>query len=275
VTASADTRSHDPGAPLAGRSVIVTRTADQARAIVEPLENLGVEVLAFPVIAVVDPPDWGPVDEAIGRLREYQWIVLTSANAVRCFFARLEDTAGGRESLGDVEFAVVGTATASALRAQGIEPHLIPADFTAEGLIEEFRELQVGEGYRVLIPRALEAREVLPDTLREWGATVDIAPVYQTVKGEPDPAVIDRLQAGSVDAATFTSPSTFRNFRSMLQEAGVDADATLHSMALASIGPVTSADLRALGVEPAVEAVQPTDAALVAGIVEQVRGPAR
>jgi len=186
VSIASDTSTLDPGAPLAGRSVIVTRAADQARALAEPLEALGAEVLYFPVIAIADPPDWSLADEAIGRVGEYHWIVLTSANAVRSFFARAQQQGLSLEQIAEPEFAVVGTATASALRSYGIEPHLVPADFSAEGLVEEFRKLRMGEGYRVLLPRALEGRDVLPDALKSWGVTVDVTPVYQTVKGEPD-----------------------------------------------------------------------------------------
>ncbi len=85
----------------------------------------------------------------------------------------------------------------------------------------------ISEGTHVLIPRALEARELLPDTLRAWDATVDVVPVYETVPGKPDPQVFERLREATVDAATFTSPSTFRNFKAMLDSAGLDADSTL------------------------------------------------
>jgi len=211
VPAASDTPTLDTGAPLAGRSVIVTRAEDQARALADPLEALGAEVLPFPVIAIADPPDWSLADEAIARIGEYHWIV-------------------------------------------------------AEGLVEEFRRLQVGEGYRIMLPRALDGRDVLPDALRSWGVIVDVAPVYQTVKGEPGPGVIERLREGSVDVATFTSPSTFRNFASMLQAAGLDADKALRAMALASIGPVTSDAIRGLGHEVAIEPDRSTVTELVAAV---------
>ncbi len=139
MSSDVDTHAHDSGAPLAGRSVIVTRAAEQAGALAEPLEALGAEVLAFPVIATVDPPDWGPADEAIGRVSQYHWIVLTSANAVRFFFGRLEHHGLDIDAVAEPSFAVVGSATAKALRALGIEPHLVPEDYTAEGLVEGVR----------------------------------------------------------------------------------------------------------------------------------------
>jgi len=255
------------GAPLAGRSVIVTRTAAQSKALSEPLEELGATVIAFPVIATVEPEDWSPADEAIGRLSSYDWVVFTSANAVRCFFDRVSNRGVDPSALGDVSIAVVGRATAAALRSSGFEPDVVPTDFRAEGLVAEFDRLGVGSGTRVLIARALEAREILPETLRDRGASVDVVPVYRTLRGEPDPEVISRLAAGEVDAVTFTSPSTFRCFRELLSVGGLDADSVLRTVAIASIGPVTSDAVRAASHEVAVEPEEYTVPGLVGAIV--------
>lgn len=283
MTAVADTTQNASGAPLAGRSVVVTRTAEQSRALAGPLEALGAQVIAFPVIATVEPEDWLPVDAAIERLDSYDWLVLTSANAVRCFFDRIvaksndflapfhggEDSDGGGDGSGTrPRIAVVGTATQRALEARGLEADLVPADFRAEGLVDEFVRLGVGEGTRVLLPRALEAREILPDTLRERGATVDVVPVYRTVRAEPDPSAVAQIAGGTIDAVTFTSPSTFRNFREVLAAAGYDADETLRSLAIASIGPVTSEAVRAAGHHVALEPAEYTVEGLVGALVE-------
>ena len=264
MVSGADTHKPNSGAPLDGRSVIVTRTRQQSRALVKPLEALGAQVLVFPVIATVDPEDWGPADRAIAQLARYDWVVLTSANAVRAFVARLHHAGMGVSALADVRVAVVGSATATVLAEAGIMPDLIPEDFRAEGLLDSFDELGVGAGARVLLPRALEAREVLPDTLRLRGAVVDVVPVYRTVLGEPEPRVIERLRSGSVDAVTFTSPSTFRNFRTLVDGAGLDADDVLRGLVIASIGPVTSDAVREAGHEVVVEPAEYT----VDGLVE-------
>jgi uroporphyrinogen III methyltransferase/synthase len=264
------TTSHDPGAPLAGRSVVVTRTAEQSRALAAPLEKLGATVIAFPVIATVEPLDWSAADAAITRLSDYDWVVLTSANAVRCFLDRIGHA--GLEAVRELsrtKVAVVGSATAGALAERGVEANLVPADFRAEGLVEEFAGLGVGAGARVLVPRALEAREVLPDALRGQGATVDVVPVYRTVQAEPDLAVIELFSAGEVDAVTFTSPSTFRHFRELLAAGGLDADAVLRGLDIASIGPVTSDAVRAAGHDVAVEPAEYTVAGLVSALVER------
>jgi uroporphyrinogen III methyltransferase/synthase len=248
-------------APLAGRFVVVTRTAEQSRALAAPLEAAGATVLASPAIAIVDPPDTAPLRAAIGRLTGYTWIVFTSANAVERFVG-----AGGGDGLRvcpHPAIAVVGSATAAALQAHGIEPDLIPGDYRAEGLVEAFERLGAGPGWRVLIPRALEAREILPDTLRELGAVVDVVPAYRTVAAQPDPQVVERLSAGTVDAVTFTSPSTVRNFLEGLRMAGIEPATALEGVVLASIGPVTTDALVKAGLAATVEAEPSTVEALI------------
>jgi uroporphyrinogen III methyltransferase / synthase len=232
----------------------------------EPLEALGAEVLAMPVLAVVDPPDPGAIDEAIRRLDDYDWVVLTSTNAVDRFFARVVLLDGSSEALSGVKLAAVGSATAARMREKGVEPDVVPEDARAEGLVAEFRELGVGEGFRLLVPRALKAREVLPDELRAMGATVDVAPVYQTVPVDPDPAVLDRLRQGTVDCVTFTSGAIASAFVSAIREAGLDADAIMRDVVIASIGPVTTAEIVALGYEANIEARHATMGSLALAI---------
>lgn len=232
---------------------------------VEALEALGADVIAVPVIEIVDPPDLAAVDDAIARLGDYDWLILTSANGVDRFFARLEPAGSPAEKLGDVRIAVVGKATAARLATHGLEPDLVPADFRAEGLVEGFRERGVRAGTRVLYARALNAREVLPEALREMGAHVDVVPVYRTVAAQADPGVIGRLAAG-VDVVTFTSPSTVKHFRAFLTANGVDADAFMSSTVAASIGPVTTTALEHAGITAAIEPDESTVPELVAAI---------
>ncbi len=256
--------SHDAAqAPLTGRSVVITRTREQSRALAAPLEALGAEVVACPVIAIVDPPDTGPIDDAISRLGGYDWVVLTSANAVQRFLARMEALGHAPSELSATRVAAVGEATARELAARGVEVAFSPPkEFRAEALVEEFVARGAGEGWRVLVPRALAAREILPEALRERGAVVDVAPVYRTVAAEPDPAVVARLRDG-VDAVTFTSPSTVRNFLALVGAAGLEAAELLDGVVLASIGPVTTEALVEAGLRADVEADPSTVPALV------------
>jgi uroporphyrinogen III methyltransferase/synthase len=263
-----DTAPAQSGGPLEGRRVLVTRARHQAAALAEPLAALGAEVLIAPVIATADPDDWGPVDAAIANLASYDWIVLTSTNAVERFASRMGERGVPVTELASARVAVVGSATAQRLLDYGISAALVPDDFRAEGLVEAFVALGAGPGWRVLLPRAASARELLPDALREAGASVDVVPVYRTVPAQPDPVVIGHLGAGDVDVVTFTSPSTARHFVAWAQAAGLGAESTIHRITAASIGPVTTEALRSLGYRVVIEAAPSTMAGLVEAILE-------
>ncbi len=245
---------------LAGKRVVVTRSREQAGALVGLLESAGAEALVFPSIEIIDPPDTAPLDEALRNIDVYAWVVFTSANAVTRFFAHMALADLDARHLHGLRVGAVGPATAVALRAHGIEPDFVPDEYVGEGVLEGLCERGVGEGTRVLLPRALEAREVLPDGLRAQGARVDVIPVYRTVTGPGDSAVLERLQRGEADAVTFTSPSTVRGF---LQLAGaVDRDA----MVVAVIGPIAGRAAREAGLRVDVEPAEYTAAALVSAL---------
>ncbi len=250
--------THPSGAPLSGRSVVVTRTREQAGALAGPLEALGAEVIAFPVLETVDPEDWGPADRAIRELDTYDWIVLTSTNGVERFLRRFKAVGGSKEALLSRRFAAVGSATALKMSAHGIPPTVVPDDFHAEGLVEAFSAMGACEGWRVLVPRALEAREVLPESLRDMGCTVDVVPVYRVVPARPDPAVVDRIHDGAVDVLTFTSGAIARAFLASIESAGLDPRAVMECSVVASIGPVTTAALAKAGYAADVEAAEST-----------------
>lgn len=258
--------TYDSGAPLAGRSVLVTRTREQAHALVEPLEALGAEVLAMPVLETVDPEGWDLLDAAIVNLPSYDWVVFTSTNGIDRFLRRFKAAGGTREAILGAKFAAVGSATAEKLRRHGLPPALVPDDFRAEGLVAEFRALGVENCRRVLIPRALEAREILPEALREMGCEVDVVPVYRTAAADPDPAVIERLLARSVDVVTFTSGAIAAAFIAAVSSAGLSAEDATRGVLIASIGPVTSDALRALGYAVDIEAAESTMGSLVDAI---------
>ena len=268
TTAPPDNTTVPTGAPLSGRSVIVTRTLAQAHTLVEPLEALGAEVLAFPVLETVDPEDFAPLDAAIADLAGYDWVVLTSTNGVDRFLKRFRAVKGSREAILGAKFAAVGSATAEKLAKHGLPPALVPDDFRAEGLVEAFREMGAGPGCRVLIPRAEEAREVLPDELRAMGCDVDVVYVYRTQHAEPDAETLERLRAGSVDVVTFTSGAIARGFVSAIARAGLDAEQVFAHLAVASIGPVTSDAIREMGLRVDIEAAESTMGSLVDAIAE-------
>jgi len=254
----------EASAPLAGTTVVVTRSRGQAGALSGRLEELGATVVEFPVIQLVDPDDWRPADAAIASLSEYDWVVFTSANAVERFFERARVGERDARALADACVAAIGPVTAARCMDYGVRPDYVPEDFRAEGVIEGFPARGVGAGSRVLLPRALEAREILPDTLREQGAIVDVVPVYRTVPAEPDGDALAAIASGNVDVVTFTSPSTARNFMAILERSGISPPA---GAVVASIGPVTSDAAIKLGLNVAIEAGESTISALVEAIV--------
>jgi len=264
-----DSTSAHTGAPLSGRSVIVTRTLAQAHTLAEPLASLGAEVLAFPVLETVDPEDWGALDSAIANLASYDWVVLTSTNGVERFLRRFRVVGGSSDAIVAAKFAAVGSATAAKLARHGLPPAVVPTDFRAEGLADAFRDMGAGPGWRVLIPRAEDAREVLPDELRAMGCEVDVVCVYRTRLAEADPAIIERLRAGSVDIVTFTSGAIARGFVSAIEASGLDAERVMAQLAVASIGPVTSDAIRDLGFAVDVEATESTMGSLVDAVAER------
>ena len=263
----------DLGAPLAGRSVLVTRTREQAPSLVEPLEALGAEVLTMPVLETIDPEDWGPVDAAIESIGTYDWIVFTSTNGVDSFFRRFRQMHGDYTDLESTCMAAVGSATAHRMRSAGYPPEIVPGDFRAEGLVDAFRELDLSKCRRVLIPRAEEARDVFPDALREMGCEVNVVVVYRTAPAAPDPAVIARLAAGTVDVVTFTSGAIAHAFLDVLESAGLDAHRVMGGVIVASIGPITSEALHSLGFDEDVEAADSTMPSLVSAVVEAYEPP--
>ena len=244
-------------APLSGKRVVVTRAREQAGALGRLLEDAGARVLYLPCIEIVDPDDLAPLDDAISRLDVYAWVVFTSANAVERFFARLNRADKDARHLAGLRVAAVGPATAAALSGHGIVPDFVPDEYVGEGLLEGLCVRGVGPGTRILLPRALEAREVLPEELRARGARVDVVPVYRTVSGPGDPAVVRALAAGEVDAVTFTSSSTVKGFL------GLVGDMDLSKVTIAAIGPVTAETARAAGMDVAVEPAEYTVPALV------------
>ncbi len=252
--------------PLFGKTVVVTRSRTQASELTDRLAAAGAEVLEFPTIRITDPDSWEPLDEAVRNLDVYRWVVFTSVNGVEKFFERLRE--GGRDAraLAHAKVAAIGPATAARCASSGVLPDYVPSEYRAEGVLEGFCERGVGEGVRVLIPRALEAREVLPDTLRERGAVVDVVTAYRTVLGSGESSVLERLAEGSVDVVTFTSSSTAKNFMKLAE--GALGAAGLDGVLVASIGPITSETARRLGLTVGVEAAEYTIPGLVTAICD-------
>ncbi len=254
--------------PLFGKTIVVTRSREQASALSSRLEALGAETVEFPVIKPVARPVDGDIAHAIDTLSGYDWVVFTSANGVSSFFAQLESQGKDARAFGGAKVCAIGPATAAALKGHGIVADIVPPRFVAESVAETLEGCDVGSGSRVLVLRAAVAREALIETLREAGADVDVVAVYDTVKPQADEQVSllkQRLEAGEIDAVTFTSSSTVRNFCDLIGDAvGKERFRDLMSgVACLSIGPVTSRTIVGEGLSVSVEAEEFTIPGLV------------
>jgi uroporphyrinogen III methyltransferase/synthase len=254
--------------PLFGKRVLVTRAREQASELAERLEAAGAEVVECPAIRIVPPDSFAPLDAALGRLAEFRWVVLTSANGVRFLWERLAEAGKDARALGGLRVCAIGPATAAALESRGIRPDVVPAEFKAEGLVEALAAEDLA-GAGVLIVRAAEAREVLPDELRRRGARVEVVPAYRTVESDEDAtAVRALLEERAVHVVTFTSSSTVRNFLALL---GPDAPELLRGVLVASIGPITAQTAAQAGIASQVVPDRYTIPDFVEALVNHVR----
>jgi len=252
--------------PLSGRRVIVTRATDQAGEFSDMLTSRGATVLECPTIKLVEPASWDELDAAIGELSDFNWLVLTSVNAVRFFFQRLNSLGLDARALGPCKVCAVGPKTAEAIAEYGIRPDLIPPDYRAEAIVSEFAKHDIN-GQKILFPRADRAREIIPQELEKMGARVTAPVIYRNIL--PDrlcPETILALEKRCVDCITFTSSSTALNMAELL---GADLLVNmLKGVAVASIGPVTSKTCRDLGLKVDIQPDEFTLSAL-SGAIQQ------
>lgn len=231
--------------PLHGRTVVVTRARAQASGLAKTLRGLGAQVVELPAIRIEPLTGAEEARAAAKAIGDYDVICLTSPNGVKLLFEAIADAGLDARALAGATVAAIGPGTARALAAQGIAADVIPERFVAEALVEVLEDVEV-EGKRVLVARAAEARDVLPDALRERGAEVDVVALYETVREAPDEGAIAAAQAA--DYVTFTSSSTVKNLIAAL------GDRFPAAARIVSIGPVTSDTVREAGLEVAVEA---------------------
>ncbi len=228
--------------PLAGRTIVVTRAREQAAEFSQRLREAGARVIEAPAIALVSPATWGPVDRALKRLADYDYLIFTSVNGVERFFERLRTRKVDVRDLHGSRVVAIGPATAAAVEARGLRVEAVAAEYRAEGLVRLLGGKAL-EGTRVLIPRATQARDLLIRALRSRGARVDMVPVYRTVASRRGQREVEKaLRAGSVDLLTFTSSSTVTHFVRRFRTAAERR--RLRSVPAGVIGPITAATAR-------------------------------
>jgi len=231
--------------PLMGRSIVVTRAREQASELVKRLSDLGAECLECPTIKVAPPDDLKPLDKAIENLSTYDWLIFTSVNGVNFFFNRLFVNNKDVRALSNVHTAVIGPATAKRLFDFGLQSDIVPESYRAESIIKAFAGKDIN-GKKMLLPRAKEARPILPLELIRMGAVVDEVTAYCTraVQDNAD-LMLTRLKEKTIDLITFTSSSTVKNFHALLPPA--DLESLMQGVTVASIGPITGDTARNLG----------------------------
>ena len=259
--------------PLFGRTIIVTRARQQASPFLARLVELGANAVAFPAIETVPPESWEPLDRAIDVLTAYQWVIFTSVNGVNYFNERLQKKGLDARALSGIKVAAIGPATAERLLAMGIKADFVPSEYRAEAVIEGLKGT-AGPGTRILLARAKEARDVLPEELRKEGATVDIVPAYETVLPSHRVKKVEKMLAeGAVDIITFTSSSTVTNFARMFPDR--DVASLLKDVQVACIGPITAKTAQKMGLAVHIQPEHYTIDSLVDAIVSHVENMKR
>lgn len=266
--------------PMFGHRILVTR---EHSAGFESLEELGAEILQFSTVEIVPPETWNDLDMAIQKVNAYDWVIFTSSNGVKYFFRRLFEKGVDIRELKGLKICAIGAKTAEEIGKFGLRVDLVPEEFRAEGLIDAFTKMQRTKskehgatepeeqqnlplnGMRFLLPRAEVARELFPDKVRELGGTVDVPVAYRAVKPELHGKRLRRfLKEGRITVATFTSASTFNNFRQIM---GEDAEELLRGVAIAVIGPVTAKAVEKAGMKAQ---IMPREATVEA-MVEEIK----
>lgn len=265
---------------LAGVRVLVGRARHQAGALSSELRKLGVQVIEIPFIEIRKPRSFRPLDSALKNLHSYDWLILTSVNGVEAMWKRMKKSRVTKRKLRPLHVAAIGPATKKAIERLGIEVDVVPKEYVAESVVRSLKGKVKGK--RVLLVRAKVARDVIPRELRKAGAQVDVVEAYETVVPQSSRR---RLRAALKNpkrrphVVTFTSSSTARNFVELLggraqgktrslRGRGRARHKELDGILMASIGPVTSAALRELGLNVDIRAQEFTIPGLVGAIVQ-------
>ena len=256
--------------PLFGKRILVTRPKDQSMELVERLEAMGADAIEAPMIRILPPDDYGPLDEACAHAGDFDWIVFSSANGVDAFMERLLAGPGDLRALGGVKLCGVGPATAEQLADYGLKVDLTPPEYRAEAILRALSDHAAVKGLKILLPHADIGREWLTEELRKQGADVTEVVAYRTIaveadrEGEPD--IYRMLLERSIDVVTFTSASAVRNFVRIL---GAEPAADLlGSTVVACIGPVTAEAVSHANIKTAIQPSNYTIPALVDAIAK-------
>jgi uroporphyrinogen-III synthase len=251
--------------------VLVGRARHQAGALSSQLRSLGAKVIEIPFIEIRKPRTYRPLDSALKQLKTYDWLILTSANGVTAMWQRAKVLRIRKPQFVELGIAAIGPATKKAIEKVGLHVDVVPEEYVAESVVSALRERVSGR--RVLLVRAKVARDVIPRELRASGAEVDVVEAYETVIPKSSRSRLRSLLKNAAERphfVTFTSSSTTRNFLALV---GSSRAKKLSDIKFASIGPVTSATLRELGLPVHIEAAEYTIPGLIESIVAAAGSP--
>ncbi|HKJ69829.1 MAG TPA: uroporphyrinogen-III synthase [bacterium] len=237
---------------LQHKTILVTRPRNKAAGMAALIEKYHGTPIIFPTIEIAPPAAWEHVDDVIANIRQYDWVIFTSAHGVKFFIERLQTqfTLGLMDS---VSIAAVGSKTAKSLRNRGLSVEFLPEQFTAASLLDGLNQKHP-ESQAFLLVSGDKGGETLTDGLQSAGASVEKVVVYRNIQPDPENVrdIIAELRQNAIDVLTFTSPSTFNNFITILGEVTDDVAALVHSAPIAVIGPVTAGAVEESGFRAAV-----------------------
>lgn len=233
--------------PLRNKLILVTRPEAQAKEFVALLREIGAEPLLFPTIRIVPPRDWADVDKALSMLKQYDTLIFTSVNGVQYFFHRLAEKGMDCGVLRTKRICTIGPETANQIEGFGLHVDIVPDEYRAEGIITELENDGI-EGRIFLLPRAEEARSILPEKIKENGGNITVVSVYRTIKEHGNIKKIEKLlKERAIQIITFTSSSTVKNFAELFP--GNDIVKLIKGCLVACIGPITADTAASLGIE--------------------------
>lgn len=250
--------------PLFGKKIVVTRARVQASGLVDKLRRLGAHCIEVPTIEVVPPEDNTALEKAINHLERYDWIIFTSVNGVKHFFNSLFSQGLDVRALGHHQFACIGPVTRDELQKFGIISDVLPETYRAESIVAAFKNSEI-KGKQILLPRAMEARTILPEELEKMGAHVHEVAAYETRQvTDARDDLLNHLHDQEIDMVTFTSSSTVKNFMALIPQQ--NQASLLSKITHACIGPITEDTAISLGITPQIVA----DTYTIDGLVEAI-----
>lgn len=255
--------------PLFGKKILLTRASDQISEFSHLLNDYGADGIEFPTIEIVPPKSWKEVDKSIREFKSYDYIIFTSVNGVKNFFARLTFNDFDSRIFHNKKIITIGEKTAFELKKFGLKPDIVPKEYSAEGILDVLDSKKI-MNKNFLIPRAKIARDLLPKKLKELNAKVNVVSCYENklpeITSEKKEEIKKMLINKKIDVITFTSSSTVTNFFKIFN----NLKTTIEKISIACIGPITADNVKSHGLEPNIIAKKYTTEGLIEAMIDHL-----